>query len=605
MTISSASLRSEILKSSELLLQPIPIAGYVYFLISCFPSISENTLPFLIAVIISYSLGLIAFTLYLNKSLEVVSQVEKDKEISEIHLSGLRRLPQKLAFANSMRWLISPPIVISIPLYLLGYVHAWEAMSIAFLCSLTSLVLYPLINFLVQAKVSNVFSHPNLKAKKIQAFTKSASMGKQMLSLLLSNVIFALGAIVLMMGLHLTQRIDLNESIFSLVLFIAVALIIPVLSSAFLASNLKRQMGSTEKRVELLSKGVISGIDVRPAATEDELGSLSQSVNIMLHKFKSINEILASVSKGDISNSLANTQGEDEVSSSINAMILNMNQLISDLKMYSEEVSKASSQLGQSSDSLSQNAMTQASSLEEIDSSLGEMSKSSEKNSEMAGDMAQIASQNSSYGKKGSEVMAEMQESIKDVVSAADSIRKVIKMIDEIAFQTNLLALNASVEAARAGKHGKGFAVVAEEVRALANRSQKAVQETQTQVDRSLELISVASQKSTTTGEIFEKMAEGATQVSSKVSEIQHSSQEINHGLGQISQALGQISDASQTNAATSEENASASRMLEQIASELETKVSVFKLNSDTKDFIYSTTPIEGAKKSKLQISQR
>ncbi len=89
----------------------------------------------------------------------------------------------------------------------------------------------------------------------------------------------------------------------------------------------------------------------------------------------------------------------------------------------------------------------------------------------------------------------EVREQFKSLSEATVQIKEILGIISDIAEQTNLLALNAAIEAARAGEHGRGFAVVADEVRKLAEKTQKSLGEINITINTIVQSIEDVSSK--------------------------------------------------------------------------------------------------------------
>jgi methyl-accepting chemotaxis protein len=170
----------------------------------------------------------------------------------------------------------------------------------------------------------------------------------------------------------------------------------------------------------------------------------------------------------------------------------------------------------------------------------------------------------------------EMQAAMTAIQESSDSISRIIKNIDEIAFQTNVLALNAAVEAARAGEAGSGFAVVAEEVRSLAARAAEAARETTGIIEDSLERtrrgMEVNSQVSEHLREVVQhvgdvegelgEITKGVREVGTSMQQLEGSVTEQSGSITEINTAVTQVNEVTQANAASAEEAASAAEEL-------------------------------------------
>jgi methyl-accepting chemotaxis protein len=111
----------------------------------------------------------------------------------------------------------------------------------------------------------------------------------------------------------------------------------------------------------------------------------------------------------------------------------------------------------------------------------------------------------------------EMADKITQLSSDASDVKNVLSVINDIAEQTNLLALNAAIEAARAGEHGRGFAVVADEVRQLAERTQKSLTEINATINVILQSIVEASSEMNNNAQDISAMTQTSEEVLKEV----------------------------------------------------------------------------------------
>nr|MBF0223712.1 HAMP domain-containing protein [Desulfobulbaceae bacterium] len=325
----------------------------------------------------------------------------------------------------------------------------------------------------------------------------------------------------------------------------------------------------------------------------DEIGTMAKTLNRFADNLKDeVVTILNHLAEGDLTFKASPKDVEDMIGNALKKTGDDLNRIVGEILAATEQIAAGAGQVSDASQSLSQGATESAAALEQITSSMTEMGSQTTTNAENASQANQLSSQAKHAAETGNEQMQNMVSAMGEINDAGQSISKIIKVIDEIAFQTNLLALNAAVEAARAGRHGKGFAVVAEEVRNLAARSAKAAKETAELIEGSVAKTKNGTDIANKTAESLAEIVSAVTKVTDLVGEIASASNEQAEGISQVNSGLGQIDQVTQQNTASAEEGAAAAEELSSQAMHLKALMNTFKVKgSSTKSIPRQALP--------------
>lgn len=275
---------------------------------------------------------------------------------------------------------------------------------------------------------------------------------------------------------------------------------------------------------------------------------------------------LQHVAQGDLTAEIYVKQTDEigMLARTIQETVAKLRDVVAEVKTAAANTAEGSRLMSLGAASLSEGASQQAAASEEASASMEEMTANIRQNSENA-----IRTEKISIN--AAEEALKSGEAVTHAVEAMRQIAKKVAIIQDISRQTRMLSLNATIEAARAQETGKGFAVVAAEVRALAERSQKAATEITELTEASLTVAESA-------GMMLEQVVPDIRTTAELIQEISAASREQDHGASQVNQAIQQLDQVTQHNSASAEELAETAQELAIQAERLQQTMAYFKI---------------------------
>ena len=339
--------------------------------------------------------------------------------------------------------------------------------------------------------------------------------------------------------------------------------------------------------------------------SNDEIGQVATAFETMVGYLKRLAAGAEHIARGDLTTRIEPASNGDRLGNAFIEMTTSLTALIGQVQNASTTVSAASDQMAAASEHAGH-------ALGGIATSIGDVAAGAERQVRMVdaarqsaqdtasqvGEARRVALDGVAASQQATLAMDAARDSTGSVTSAIRELAEktgqiggIVDTITSIASQTNLLALNAAIEAARAGEQGRGFAVVAEEVRKLAEESQRAttkiselISDIRAETDRTVNAVEDGATKTQNSvavveeaREAFERIGSQVEQVTERIVHIVDAVAEIAAVGEQTSSSTERVSASAQETSAATEETAAAARALASTARELEALVATFK----------------------------